>query len=196
MSSRCRARSAWLLPVMGVACALAGGCATVVHGSRQNIDFDSTPPGAIITLDDGKTYTTPSQIRLERRRDYLITISKDGFQPLIVPVESVPSAFVAGNAVFGLLGVAAAGLDVVGGGAWSLCPDNVKVVLQPLAPGQSPLPVPTGEMSIEGRLKAVERLHDQGVLDDAQFEAVRKKLLRDQARTKAREEARSRDPSS
>jgi hypothetical protein len=168
------ARVALVLVLVVLASSL-GACGTIVHGSSQSVNFNTNPQGATLHFSDGQTYTTPSQVKLERKKDYVVTITKDGYQTQTVPINSVLSGWLAGNLLFG--GLIGGGVDMISGAAWTLTPENVVMTLSPLASGQSAEGVPSGPMSIEDKLKAIDRLHQQGVLKDNEYEASKKKLM-------------------
>src|ERR687884_232273 len=76
-----------------IACMLSGGCATIVNGKTQEILIASNPPGAIATVDSGEMCTTPGKVTLRRNKDYVVTITKEGYQPQVVSLNSVLSGW-------------------------------------------------------------------------------------------------------
>lgn len=151
-----------------------GGCATIVHGSRQNVSINSNPPGAAVYIDNGMALTTPSHVNLERKRDYIVTISKPGYQTQTIPLNSVLTAWLAGNIIFG--GIIGGGVDLLSGAAWTLTPENINLTLTPLAPGQQDTGAPSGAMTTQQKLEVLERLHKEGVVNDKEYEASKAKL--------------------
>lgn len=74
-----------------------GSCASIIHGSRQQVDFSSQPSGATITI-DGKMYgKTPSFVELKRKgrlkgevdtkKSYDVKIEMDGFYPYEIKLK-------------------------------------------------------------------------------------------------------------
>ncbi len=56
-----------------------GGCATVIHGTRQDIRVETDPPGATASVGDQKI-TTPGVLRLKRKEKALeIVVEKEGY---------------------------------------------------------------------------------------------------------------------
>ena len=110
---------------------LATSCATIINGPTETVSVSSNPPGATVT--DGKTSkVTPTQFVLDRDHDYILTISKPGFETEHVKIEHVISGWVAGNLLsFGILG---AGVDATSGAMWRLTPDTIVVTLHPRPP--------------------------------------------------------------
>jgi hypothetical protein len=58
---------------------LATGCATVLHGSRQNVRVETDPPGATASA-VGRKITTPGVLKLPRKEKTLeVLVEKDGY---------------------------------------------------------------------------------------------------------------------
>jgi hypothetical protein len=165
-------------PALGLAafvlCGLSAGCGTIIHGSSQTLVVSSVPDGATIKLDNGMTFTTPSSIKLERKRDYVLTISKQGYMSQTIPINSVLSGWLAGNIVFG--GIIGGGVDLASGAAYTLTPSKIAFSLQPLAPGQQDTGAIQGAMSTQQKLDALESLRAQGVVTEKEYEASKAKL--------------------
>ena len=79
--------------VLGSMLVSLGGCATVIHGSYQNVRIESEPPGATATISaiqsergpqfiDAKkqTVTTPATVQLRRDNTYRVEVSKPGYR--------------------------------------------------------------------------------------------------------------------
>lgn len=59
--------------------ALSTGCATILHGTRQEVFVDTDPPGATATAGD-QTITTPGTLKLERKEKNLeVLVQKKGY---------------------------------------------------------------------------------------------------------------------
>lgn len=155
-----------------MASALSGGCATIVQGTTQEVSFVTTPPGATVTLNDGRVLTTPGKFELKRNTDYIATVSMPGYNQQVIPISSVLSGWLAGNFLFG--GLIGGAVDLASGAAYSLTPEKVVVTLQPGMGGGGTGPVTS--MSVEDRLRALERLKADGVLKENEYEAAKKKL--------------------
>src|SRR5687768_6454794 len=63
-----------------------GGCASIIRGKNQGMQFDTHPAGATVTVtaegEKEKTATTPAKIDLRRSKEHRVLISKDGHQPV------------------------------------------------------------------------------------------------------------------
>ncbi len=114
------------------------GCASITKGSNQKFRIESQPAGATATLSNGISCTTPCELKLKRRKEFQVTITKEGYEPITAAVRSSvrPSggAAMAGNLVLG--GVIGAAVDAGTGAAFSLRPNPMSVVLAPIGSGQ------------------------------------------------------------
>jgi hypothetical protein len=113
-----------------VAAAFAQGCATIMHGSTQQVTVNSTPMGANVLVDGGMHFKTPAAIMLSRKETHTIEISMDGYESEIVDIKRVLSGATAGNLLFG--GLIGAAVDTSSGGAYRLEPEEIKIDLRPI----------------------------------------------------------------
>jgi hypothetical protein len=96
------------VPVLLALPLLAGGCASVIHGTRQKVEIFTDPPGATATAGNQQV-TTPGVLKLPRKeKNTVIRIEKPGFAPKTVALERRTSGLVWLN----LVGIPA---GVVGG---------------------------------------------------------------------------------
>src|SRR6266568_3579389 len=82
--------AAALVPITSLALLLPvlSGCGLIFGGSRQTIQANSSPSGATIkTAPMTATLTTPASVSLERKKDYTLTFSKDGYTSADVQVS-------------------------------------------------------------------------------------------------------------
>ncbi|PKH20235.1 hypothetical protein CIG19_18975 [Enterobacterales bacterium CwR94] len=123
------------------------GCATIVGDKTQLVQINSQPPGASFQIKDetGRIVsqgTTPQGVTLAKsdgsyfgKKAYQITFSKDGFQPVTLPIKSsVNGWYIGGNIVFGgLIGWLV--VDPFNGGMYNLNPKetNPIMVTQPIS---------------------------------------------------------------
>ena len=106
---------------------LVAGCASIMHGTSQDIGFSSTPTGATITVDNQTHGKTPSVVKLSRKDHHLVRIDLDGYQPFEVTITRSVSGWVWGNIVFGgLIGLA---VDAISGGLYKLSPEQLHAEL-------------------------------------------------------------------
>jgi hypothetical protein len=87
-------------------------CATITRGVHEKLSVLSEPSGANVTLSSGERGVTPTKFVMSRRGDnFTVTVSKPGYIPQTVKVESKASATgetaMAGNIIVGgLIGAA------------------------------------------------------------------------------------------
>ena len=125
-------RSLRLSCALALACAFTS-CATVVRGTRQRVEIESVPSGAVARLDNGISAPTPTHFYLRRRKDATITVSKPGYRTAIIHIRSrytgtgiATSA--AGNFILG--GLVGAVIDVATGALKTIEPNRINVTLQ------------------------------------------------------------------
>jgi len=86
------------------------GCATVAHGTRQDVRVTSDPPGAAVTVltreKSGEEIVrstpgvTPIVLSLTRRDpNIVVRLSKEGCSPVDVPLKRSVSGWTAGNLI-------------------------------------------------------------------------------------------------
>ncbi|MCE2732941.1 MAG: PEGA domain-containing protein [Chryseotalea sp.] len=112
-------------------------CASIIHGSRQKVDFNSQPTGARILI-DGKDYgTTPNSISLRRKgrevgeptnkREYNVSIQMEGYYPYDVKIKRDLDGWLFGNIIFG--GIIGIIIDASNGSMYRLTPNQINVQL-------------------------------------------------------------------
>ncbi|WP_295525910.1 hypothetical protein [Novosphingobium sp. Chol11] len=123
-----------------VAAASLCACATITRGSKQKFAVTSEPSGADVKMTNGLSCTTPCKLKIDRKSDFVVNVTKAGFVPAEVRVQGkVKGGGVAaglGNVLLG--GVVGLGLDASTGANLNLTPNPVAVKLVAIAP---PAPV-------------------------------------------------------
>lgn len=152
------------------------GCATILHGTTQEVSINSDPAGARVDIDRESVGTTPCSVELKRGDNHVVAISMEGYYTEEVAVMKVMSGAVAGNILAG--GIIGWGIDAASGAQYRLVPEVVSVTLRPLAPGDSIAAAPhTDALSPSSRLRQLEGLHDDGLVTDDEYSTVRKSIL-------------------
>ena len=125
------------------------GCGVVLNGSTQLINIRSTPPGSTVDI-DGETYTTPAEAELERNQNYIVTISKEGYETKQIRIrKKVDVGVVVLDFLFlfgGLL------VDYMAGSLYDLYPERIHVTLTSKQTGAVDIPVkivPSGDASVK-----------------------------------------------
>jgi len=106
------------------------GCGAILNGTSKNIEIQSAPSGASITGDPVVgDYTTPTSIKLQRKHEYILTFTKEGYEPATARIDKNLRA---GILILDILitpflvGVI---VDAATGAWFNLSPDNVTVSL-------------------------------------------------------------------
>lgn len=128
----------WVAVAGAIACACStAGCATIFRGSEQAIWVSSDPPFAKINIQSGNerrvfatTDTGPTEIILQRNRQYAVGVIKEGYVPKAPRLtRDVSIGWVAVSAI-GLLGIF---VDAATGALLTFEPQHIHVVLEPEA---------------------------------------------------------------
>jgi hypothetical protein len=119
-------------------------CATVTRGTQQKFAIKSEPSGAEVKLSTGLTCTTPCNLKLRRKDEFVAKISKPGFEPVEVQVESKMhgggGTALAGNILAG--GIIGGVLDGTNGSLRDLRPNPIEVTLKAIAVATPPEAAP------------------------------------------------------
>jgi hypothetical protein len=105
-------------------------CATIMHGSKQDVAFASTPSDARVTVDNQLVGNTPVVAKLTRKDKHVVRIELDGYAPFETTLSRRTSGWVWGNIVFGgLIGLA---VDAGTGAMYKLTPEQITGTLGPI----------------------------------------------------------------
>jgi hypothetical protein len=103
------------------------GCATIMHGTHQDIGISSSPPGASVTIDNMQYGTTPVFSKLRRKDNHVVRVTLQGYQTTDLTLTSSVSGWIWGNVAFGgLVGLA---VDAISGGMYKLSPSELSAAL-------------------------------------------------------------------
>lgn len=117
------------------------GCATVTRGTKDAFVVNTDPAGARVTTSNGYSCDpTPCTIKMPRRSDFTVTISREGYETWTGQVTSAISGAgglgMAGNLVLG--GIVGAGVDLATGAMNDLTPNPLTVTMSPTAGAAAP----------------------------------------------------------
>ena len=103
------------------------GCASIMHGTSQDIGIGSSPSGAKVTINGQEKGKTPMIVDLRRKDNHQVRIELDGYMPYDTTIVRKVSGWVVGNILFGgLIGLA---VDAISGGLYNLTPEQVQATL-------------------------------------------------------------------
>jgi hypothetical protein len=115
--------AAILMSCGAIAGLVSSGCATIIHGTRQDVGISSSPTGAEVWVDNVKMGETPVTAKLRRKDTHTVKLVLPGFQPYETTITRSVSGWVWGNiAIGGLLGL---GVDAISGGMYKLSLERV-----------------------------------------------------------------------
>lgn len=123
-------RLSYRFPLLLLSFFALAGCGTLVHGRSQDVVCISSPAGAVVRASDGASCTTPCSMKLKRKKDELLTIEREGYEPVVLEVHSTLSKLSAGEVLLPG-GLICLGIDLAAGGAFRLTPERVDVDLTP-----------------------------------------------------------------
>jgi len=106
------------------------GCATIMHGTTQDIGITTDPSGANLLIDGQHHYKSPAIITMKRIDDHKVEISQEGYKKETVEIKGALSWAVAGDFLAG--GVIGYGIDAATGAQRRLVPESLNVRLRPL----------------------------------------------------------------
>ena len=92
--------------------------------------ISSDPSGAEVQVDGIVRGRTPVDVEMKRKRNHLVTISKEGFETENIPVVQDLGGAVWGNIVLG--GLIGWGVDATSGAQYNLNPPTIFLKLVPL----------------------------------------------------------------
>ena len=115
-------------------------CATITRGVHDKLTVTSDPSGASVVLSTGERGVTPAKFVKPRRTEpFTVTVSKSGYLPQTIKIESkfggTGGGAMAGNLLLG--GAIGLGVDAGTGAYKSLYPNPVAVKLVPTGKGKT-----------------------------------------------------------
>jgi hypothetical protein len=151
-----------------------GGCATLTNGTTQKIPVNTTPHGATAKNQDGVSCITPCDLKLKRKQDHIITISKEGFENQSVTCKHVLISKVAVVGYILLpLGFIGAVVDAANGSLYRLTPDSISLELNPVRAKLGKLGLPVE------KLKELADLKNSGTITEEEYDRLKTNILND-----------------
>lgn len=132
MTAMCR------LLALGLLLPHLAACGAIFGGTRESIQVNSSPQTATVTTAPGTgTYTTPTTLNLERKNDYTLRFTRDGYRDATFDIQhSLRGGIVALDIIFtGLIGVV---VDAATGAWFKLEPKTAIATLERVQDGKGP----------------------------------------------------------
>lgn len=107
------------------------GCASIIHGTQQDVGLSSSPTSAKVTVNGRTLGQTPVVAKLARKDNHVVKFELDGYAPTEMTLTRGVSGWVWGNIVFG--GVIGLAVDAMTGGLYKLTPEQLNAQLGKVA---------------------------------------------------------------
>jgi hypothetical protein len=107
---------------------LVSGCSTMMNDAYQKIPITSNPSRAAAIADSKISALTPTILRLERGKDHVIEISKEGYKTAKFILKHTMSGAMWGNVICG--GAIGAMIDGCVGSGFKLTPEQINANLE------------------------------------------------------------------
>jgi uncharacterized protein YcfJ len=124
-----------LIALAMLAGASLSGCATVINGTNVDYATETDPTGADVVFLNGLKCTSPCTVELRRGSDTRVDISKPGFEPVYVLLQSRLAGSTFGNIIAG--GIIGGVVDGGNGASNTLFPRPLMVRLAPTGSGNA-----------------------------------------------------------
>lgn len=102
-------------------------CASIIHGTTQDVAFTSQPAGASVIVDNHQECTTPCVAQLTRKDNHFVKMDLNGYQEFQASLTRETSGWVWGNIVFG--GLVGLVVDAADGGLYKLTPREITATM-------------------------------------------------------------------
>jgi len=159
-----------------IALSLISGCATVVKGTTQTIPVNSDPTGAQVVVNNNVLGTTPTEIKLKRKKDHQVVVRKEGYNSVTMPILKSVGGAVWGNVLAG--GLIGWGVDATSGAQYNLSPETIFVVLRPsTGSARNPRTDRTSEGIAE--LSALDDALEAKTLTEEEYAKARARIIKE-----------------
>ncbi len=111
-----------------IAILIFSGCATIISGSRQNVEIVSEPSSAKVYINEIEIGNTPIQQNLKRNQEYQLVVKLNGYGTYETKLVKKFNAWYIGNVVFG--GIIGLVVDPITGAMYKLKPEEINGNLQ------------------------------------------------------------------
>lgn len=109
---------------------VTSGCATILDGSSQPVNFNSSPNGARIYVNGMEVGTTPLNMLMKRSKTTMILAKKNGYEDQSLVLQTKVNAYFWGNILAG--GFLGSTTDEVSGAMIEYAPNMYYITLNPI----------------------------------------------------------------
>jgi hypothetical protein len=133
---------------------LAGmqGCGSLIHGTKQDLEINTVPPGTRATI-GSETCVTPCNMTVKRDSQSIRIDQGSRSQTFDIERDFNTGTTIIGNILWLLPGAI---IDIVSGGAWEIRPVNLQLsgeTTDPTAPTPTPAPAPSNQQAKEFNMR-------------------------------------------
>jgi hypothetical protein len=146
------------------------GCATIMHGTTQDIEITTEPSDARLVVDDREAYSSPAKITMKRKDDHTVKIFKEGYQGETVNIKGALSWAVAGDFLAG--GAIGYGIDAATGAQRRLEPEKVEVRLRPATGGGT-----EERMQVLEKIDQLNQRKAKGLISEEEYRKRRQEIM-------------------
>jgi PEGA domain len=146
------------------------GCATIMHGTTQDIEITTDPSDARLVVDDRESYRSPAKITMKRKDDHTVKISKEGYKRETVDIKGALSWAVAGDFLAG--GAIGYGIDAATGAQRRLVPEKVDVRLRPSTGGET-----KERMEALEKIDQLNKRKEKGQVTEEEYKKMRQEII-------------------
>jgi len=147
--------SIWICSVV-----MTTGCAAIMQGNKQTIPVHSSPNTVSVDI-SSMSYSTPTILELERKNEYILTFSKDGYESTQIQItKHLSGIYLISDVLFtGLIGVI---VDAATGAWYKLKPEAITVSLNKISsvPGPAEIEVAIDESRGSGMVDITSSMPD------------------------------------
>jgi len=146
------------------------GCATIMHGTTQQIEITTDPSDATLVVDNRESYRSPAKIAMDRKDDHTVKIFREGYKRETIEIKGALSWAVVGDFLAG--GAIGYGIDAASGAQRRLVPEKVDIRLRPS----------TGLETAE-RMEALEKIDQlnkrkqEGQITEEEYKKMRQQII-------------------
>ena len=152
-------------------------CASFVKGSTESVTVASNPSNANVKVDGMTRGKTPLNVELQRKRDHLVTVEKEGYETVSVPIFKSIGGAVWGNILYG--GFIGWGVDASTGAQYNLSPTNISVSLVAKSGSSGNQNASLEPSSFVNRLNELDDMMEQGRLSEEEYANMRAALFQE-----------------
>jgi hypothetical protein len=117
------------LPAVALPLLVFAGCATLFASKRKTVAFRTEPVGAQVLINGNPVGTTPYQMELQKKKEYIVTFRLEGYREVTCEIgKKVGAGWVVLDVLGGLVPIV---IDAITGDWHNLDKDSCDVTLTP-----------------------------------------------------------------